>query len=113
MTTPFTLDCDTTGISRLTVAGHEVPLDQVTAVVLDATPGQPVCLTIVQRAEGTITGIADIDIVGREGSAVAEWLEQLDPGELERQALQGASASTSPTAALLAVLASWARGDES
>lgn len=52
----------------------------------------------------------DTEAVKAAFDGLADWLDQIDPDELQREALSRCSAAVSPTAAILQTLADWVRG---
>lgn len=110
--TPFSIEASPVG-GTVTVAGEDVS-ERVSALSVVMGAQTPTVLTLEMRpGVGRIEGEGIVQVSsGTDGEAVAEWLEGIDPGQLQRDALAlGPAALASGMApALLQALAAYARG---
>lgn len=111
---PIRIDARPIGHS-IEVNGQDVT-GMVAAAELHLADNQPSVLTLHLIADGTIEGDAIVRTVEQvptdDGQAIAGFLDQIDPDELEHIALQTADASCSSTKVMLQVLACWAKGEK-
>lgn len=108
---PFRIDTSPLG-TQVVVDGRDVTA-HVDAVAFTAAVGDPPCLTLhCAPGAGVLAGHAVIHVSepGLDPDAVCAWLDDLDPDELERDALAAADMSTSPTAAILDMLRHYLSG---
>lgn len=97
--------------TTIEVDGEDVSR-KVTAARLDITPTGAV-LTLAGPAAGEIDGVALVQVESAQppGEAIAAFLASIDPGELERVALERDDMDTlGLTKAMLNQLADWAAG---
>lgn len=111
-TTPFLIEAGPVG-GTVTVAGEDVS-ERVSALSVVMGAQTPTVLTLEMRpGVGRIEGEGIVQVSsGTDGEAVAEWLEGIDPGQLQADALKAGAVGlgTGLAPALLATLAAYARG---
>ena len=87
---------------------------QIAALQFQARPGDVPILTLVERVEGSISGDGIVRVESqsnvRTGEVIAEFLEAIDPGDLERVVCERCGFGDSGTMVTLEVLKEWALG---
>lgn len=86
--------------------------DQIGVCELRIADGQPTVLTLHRAAEGVIEGEGIVQIVHAQEDAdiICDFLDGIDPEQLDQDALNDADASSNLTAAMLEILKRYARG---
>lgn len=109
----FSVTTDAVGPGKVVINGEDVS-DRIAGVAVVAEVGQPTIVTLRQPpAAGEISGEGIVRVRTQgAGDGVVEFLEAIDPKELERVTLGrlGGLCSRSPIAETLELLKEWARG---
>jgi hypothetical protein len=103
------MDVEAIGFSALEVDGEDL-LSKVQGFRLESVQGQPTVLTLFLSAKGEVNG--DALVHAETPQDIAAFVEQLDPEQVEKVAIQrdDLDPSKSLTAHMLAVIADAARG---
>lgn len=99
--------------ARIEVNGHDVT-DQVGVAEIRVADGQPTTLTLHHIGDGTIEGQGIVQVVDpaqNDADIICGFLAMIDPDQLDSDALADADVSSNLTAAMLATLQRYARGD--
>jgi hypothetical protein len=110
-TARIAISTDAVGFSSVEVNGRDVT-DEVQGYRLESVQGQPSVVTLYASAAGAIEGEGIVQVQsGDVGDAVAQFLSNVDPQELERVAIdRSGMGDGNLTKLMLETLSDWARG---